>query len=106
MPAPITDADFDAQVLRSPVPVVVDFWAPWCGPCRGMHTVLDELDADLGGTVRFVQVNVEEHGEAAGRYDVMGFPTFIVFRDGAPTAAVTGSRSKEDMRALIEQAAA
>ena len=102
MPTPISDADFQEQVLASSVPVVVDFWAPWCGPCKAMLPVFDELEKSNGAKVKFVKMNVDENIDVPGQYGVMSIPTFIVFKDGKPVKNSIGAKSKEDMQAMID----
>jgi thioredoxin 1 len=91
---------FDSEVLRSPVPVLVDFWAEWCGPCRTISPVLDELAAERAGKVRIVKINVEEEPELAGRYGVRSIPNLIFFKDGEVVSQMVGAPGK---RALIEK---
>jgi thioredoxin 1 len=96
MAQPITDNDFDAEVLKAAVPVVVDFWAPWCGPCRAMIPIFDELSAQYGEKVKFAKINVDEQNEHAGQLGVMSIPTFIIFKDGVAVKTFVGTRSKTD----------
>jgi thioredoxin len=96
MPAtalPITDDHFTAEVLESEVPVIVDFWAPWCAPCRVMSPILEELAGERDD-VRVVKVDIDANQIAAARYGVLSAPTFIVFKDGAPVLTLVGSRPK------------
>jgi thioredoxin 1 len=106
MPTPINDASFEKEVLKSDVPVVVDFWAPWCGPCKAMNPIVEELDAEMKEKVRFVKMNVDENSDVANKFNVMSIPTFIVFKDGEAKKAFVGTKSKEDMRGVIEEAIA
>ena len=93
----VTTGTWDAEVLKSDVPVVVDFWAPWCGPCRMVGPEIDKLAVRGAGAVKFVKVNVDENGEIASRYGVMSIPTIIKFVGGEVSAQVIGARSAADM---------
>ena len=93
----VTDSDFEAEVLKSETPVLVDFWAPWCGPCKAMIPIVDELAGEYEGKVKVVKMNVDENAEAPGKYSVMSIPTFIIFKGGEPVATFVGAKSKEDM---------
>jgi thioredoxin 1 len=104
MPTAISDADFDKEVLKSSLPVVVDFWAPWCGPCKAMLPIIEELDAELKDKVRFVKLNVDENSDVANKFNVMSIPTFIIFKDGEAKKTFVGTKSKEDMRGVIDEA--
>ncbi len=87
----VTTATFEAEVLKADVPVVVDFWAPWCGPCRMVGPEIDKLAAKLGAKVKFVKVNVDENADLAMRYGVMSIPTIIKFADGQAAGQVVGA---------------
>jgi thioredoxin 1 len=101
MPTDTTDSRFTADVLESDLPVVVDFHAAWCGPCRVMSPILAEL-AEERPDVRFVKVDVDDNLETAARYGVMSMPTFMVFRNGEPVLKLIGSRRKSR---LVEELA-
>jgi thioredoxin 1 len=89
----VTDDDFAAQVLESDVPVLVDFWAAWCPPCRVMHPILDELAGDRDD-LRVVSIDVEANQATAARYGVLSMPTFLLFRAGEPVLRLVGSRPR------------
>jgi thioredoxin 1 len=90
----VTQATFDEQVLQSDKPVLVDFWAEWCGPCHAVAPVLDKIVEEQAGELRLVKVNIDEEQELATRYGVMSIPTMILFRDGEPSGAIIGAQPK------------
>lgn len=102
MPQSITDADFDSEVLKSPLPVLVDFYAPWCGPCKIMHPVMEELAKDYEGKVKIVKMNVDEQSQTAGMFNVMSIPTFVMFKDGQPVKEFRGAQPKENVKQIID----
>ena len=99
----VADGRFEEQVLASPVPVLLDVWAPWCVPCRGMEPVIQELAVSLSGRVRVAKLNLDRNPESAARLRIQGVPTLIVFKDGHEVGRMVGARGKNDlMRALAE----
>ncbi|MBM3227971.1 thioredoxin [Candidatus Peribacteria bacterium] len=103
MPSPISDADFNQEVLASATPVLVDFWAPWCGPCKAMLPIVEELDKEYAGKVKFVKMNVDENLEIPGQFNVMSIPTFVLFKDGKPVSSFVGGRTKEDIKQELDK---
>lgn len=90
----VSDANFEAEVLQASGPVVVDFWAEWCGPCKAMSPLVDELATSMGEKVKVVKVNIDENPNAPTKYGVRGIPTFMVFKDGKLVDTKVGSMSK------------
>lgn len=103
MASPVTDATFAQEVLQSPIPVLIDFWAPWCGPCKAMLPIVDELTAEYDGKVKVVKMNVDENTDVPGQFNVMSIPTFVVVKDGKAAASFVGARSKADMKAELDR---
>lgn len=97
---------WESEVLKSPVPVFVDFWAEWCGPCRMVGPVVDELSGEYGDRVRFVKVNVDKANAIASKYSVYSIPTMAVFRDGKIVTQQVGAASKETLKSTIDSAIA
>jgi thioredoxin 2 len=104
-PVKVTDATFTTEVEHSPLPVVVDLWAPWCGPCRILEPVIEELAAQMAGRVRFAKLNVDENPATASRFDVRGIPTLVVFRDGREIDRMVGVLPKSEIARRLERVA-
>jgi len=98
----VTDDTFETDVLKSDKPVVVDFWAPWCGPCRMMEPVLEELATEYEGTVVIAKLNVDENPNTAVRFDILSIPTLLVFKDGQVVHQLVGAMPK---KRLVEELA-
>lgn len=98
----ITDDQFEAEVLQSDVPVLVDFWATWCGPCKSMLPVVEELASEYEGKAKIVKMNIDECPETPSKYNVMSIPNFVLFKDGEVASQFVGVKSKDDMKAEID----
>jgi thioredoxin 1 len=103
-PVEIKGATFDEAVIKSQIPVLVDFWAPWCGPCRMVAPVVEELSTEYDGKVGFVKLNVDDSPQIASQYGVMSIPTLILFKDGKPASTVVGFRPKAELKKSLDAA--
>ena len=99
----ITDAQFQDEVLNSDLPVVVDFWAPWCGPCKMIGPVLEDVAGDMEGKIKVVKINVDENPDTAPKYNVRGIPTLLVVKGGEVVATKVGAVSKSQLVDFIEK---
>jgi thioredoxin 1 len=99
----VTDDSFQQDVLGSDKPVLVDFWAEWCGPCRMIAPALEEIGRDLGEKVTIAKLNIDDNPDAPARYGVRGIPTMILFKDGQPAATKVGAAPKTQIQSWLEQ---
>jgi thioredoxin 1 len=98
-----TDAGWDAEVLKSTEPVLVDFWAPWCGPCRQMTPIIDQLAEEYNGKAKIGKLNVDEQNQTATRYQVRGIPTMLLFKGGQLVATKVGATGKGDVQKMLDE---
>ncbi len=103
-PEDTTDATFQGDVLDNETPVLVDFWAPWCGPCRMVAPIVEELAEEYDGRVKFVKLNTDENPKVAGKYGIRSIPTLLVFKGGEPVSQIVGFRPKSDLAKRLEEA--
>ena len=102
----VSDADFEAEVLKATGPVVVDFWAEWCGPCKQIAPALEEIAGSLGGKVKIVKLNVDESPATAQKYGIMSIPTLMMFKNGELASRQVGAAPKQKLEQWITSAAA
>jgi thioredoxin 1 len=99
----VTDADFDSEVLQSELPVIVDFWAEWCAPCRAIAPIVKELAGEYEGKVRIVKMNIDENPAAPGRYGIRSIPTLLAFQGGQVVEQVQGARPKSALEEMVQR---
>jgi thioredoxin 1 len=99
----VTDATFEAEVLASPLPVLVDYWAEWCGPCKMIGPLLDESAVSYAGRLNVAKLNIDENANTPSQYHVRGIPTLMLFKDGQPVATRVGALSKSQLTAFIDE---
>ncbi len=105
-PQEVTDASFETDVIQSNLPVLVDFWAPWCGPCRMVAPVVDELSDEYDGKVAFYKLNTDENPNVATTYGIRSIPTLLVFKNGEVAGQIVGFRPKSDLAKRLDEALA
>jgi thioredoxin 1 len=98
----LTDASFDKDVLESATPVLVDFWAPWCGPCRMLSPLIEEIAKEYTGKVKVAKINTDEHPNAAGRYTISAIPTLLFFKGGKLMEQMVGVHSKAEIKKTLD----
>ncbi len=97
----LDSSNFDSTINGTSVPVVVDFWAPWCGPCKAIAPILEELASELGDSAKICKVNVDNNSEVAGKYEIRAIPTILVFKNGEVADTIVGLTSKDDLKAKL-----
>ena len=105
-PTDTTDATFEQDVIENDTPVLVDFWAPWCGPCRMVAPIVEELSAEYDGRVKFVKLNTDENPMVAGRFGIRSIPTLLVFKGGDNVGQIVGFRPKGELAKRLDEALA
>ncbi len=105
-PREVTDATFDQEVLKNDLPVLVDFWAPWCGPCRMVAPVVEELSDEYQGKVDFVKMNTDENPQVPSKYQIRSIPSLLIFQGGELKGTIVGFRPKSDMKKRLDEAIA
>jgi len=99
----VTDQDFEKEVLKSEIPVLVDFWAAWCGPCRIIAPIIDEIAKELEGKVKVCKMNVDENPVTPGKYGIRAIPTLIIFKNGEPVEVIVGAVSKSSILNVLNK---
>ena len=98
-----TDGEFNEKVLQSDLPVLVDFWAPWCGPCRSIAPIIEELAKEYSGKIKVGKMNVDENPQTPSTYGIRGFPTLILFKEGKAVNQIIGAVPKAELKSMIEE---
>jgi len=102
----VTDSNFEQEVLKSSIPVLIDFWAPWCGPCKAIAPIVDELAKDYAGKLKVVKLNVDDNPETPARYGVRGIPNLLIIRDGQVKDQIVGAVPKGHLVKAVDNALA
>jgi thioredoxin 1 len=102
----VTDQNFQEEVLKSQLPVLVDFWAPWCGPCKVVGPIVEELAKEYEGKIRVGKMNVDENPMVSGQFGIMSIPTLMVFKNGQPVKTTIGAQGKDTLKKMIDEALA
>jgi thioredoxin 1 len=102
-PTAVDDNNFDQIVLQAKTPVLVDFWANWCGPCRMVAPVVEELAGEYDGRISFTKLDVDQNPKTAGKYGIMSIPTLLIFKDGNPVSNIVGFRPKTDLKRSLDE---
>ena len=103
-PIEVDDGQFEQMVLKSEIPVLVDFWAPWCRPCTMIAPILDELAGEYGGRITFARMDVDQNPKTAARYNIMSIPTLLLFKNGEPISHIVGLRPKDELKRSMDEA--
>ncbi len=106
MPSEVTDTSWETTVIKADKPVLVDFWAPWCGPCRMVAPIVEELADEYAGKVEFVKLNTDDNPVTAAKYGIRSIPTLLVFKEGQPVGQIIGFRPKGDLKKRLDAALA
>ncbi|MCF7873566.1 MAG: thioredoxin [Candidatus Omnitrophica bacterium] len=102
MAVEVTNANFDSEVLQSEIPVLIDFWAPWCGPCKAVEPVLEEIENEVGEKIKICRINLDEAPEIATKYSIMSIPTLMVVKDGNIMDTKVGALPKDSLMSIIQ----